>query len=137
MSGSFPVEVVTPAGGVVLSREARHLRLPGVDGHFGILAGHADLMAALGIGVAELDEPAGATLRFTICGGYAQVDGGRVLVLAEAAELPDRIDVARAEAARDRARRRLEAQDAEQDQDRARVALARALLRLRLAGRAG
>jgi len=135
MSALFPVEVVTPASGVVLSREARHLRLPGALGSFGILAGHADLMAALGVGEAELEDGGGQVQRFALCNGFAQVHGGRVLVLAEAAELPERIDVERAEAARDRARRRLDEGAGDVDEDRARAALVRALMRLQVAGR--
>lgn len=135
MSALFPVEVVTPTGGVVLKREARHLRLPGERGAFGILAGHADLMASLGIGVAEIEDATGQRQSFSIVGGYAQVAEGRVLVLAEASELPEKIDVERAERARDRARRRLDENPEGADSDRARVALARALLRLKLSGR--
>lgn len=135
MSAVFPVEVVTPAGGVVLKRDARHLRLPGADGSFGILAGHADLMAALGVGEAELEEGDGTKTLFTVSGGFAQVDAGRVLVLAEASELQGKIDVERARRAHDRAKRLLEERPDGFDEDRARIALARAMLRLKISGR--
>ena len=130
--GTFRVEIVTPTGGVILSREAKHVRLPGESGSFGVLAGHANLMAALGTGVAVVEEDKAVT-RLAMSGGYAHVHQGRLLVLAESAELPERIDAARAEAAADRARKRLEnAPDV--DLDRAQAALARALNRLRVAG---
>jgi len=128
-AGRFPVEIVTPAGGVVLSRTARHVRLPGLVGSFGVLAGHADLMVALGTGEAVVEEDGKSTI-LALSGGYAQVHQGRLLVLAEAAELPERIDAARAEAAAERARRRLA--EGGTDHERAQVALARALNRLRV-----
>lgn len=127
------VEVVTPAGGIVLSREARHVRLPGLQGSFGVLAGHAELMAALGTGLAQVEEAAGGTLLLAVSGGYAQVHAGRLLVLSESAELPERLDLARAEAALERARRRLESGGEDLDVARAQAAMARALNRLALA----
>ena len=66
-------------------------------------------------------------------GGFAQVQRDSVTVLAETAELAGEIDVARAEAARDRARERLaRRREAEVDAVRAEMALARALNRLRV-----
>lgn len=131
-TAGFPVEVVTPAGGVVLSREARHVRLPGLRGSFGVLAGHADLMAALGTGHAVVEEAGGGRVVLALSGGYAQVHEGRLLVLAESAELPERVDAARAAAARDRARSRLDGSRDGLDVERAQAALARALNRLTL-----
>lgn len=133
-TGTFPVEIVTPTGGVILSREARHVRLPGETGSFGVLAGHANLMAALGTGDATVEEDSGKTV-LAMSGGYAHMHQGRLLVLAESAELPERIDLARAEAAAERARRRLEGGGDDVNLDRARASLQRALNRLRLAGR--
>lgn len=132
---SFHVEVVTPAGGVVLDREAKHLQLPGEAGSFGILAGHADMMASLGTGIAELQNEAGASEQFTVSGGFAQVHAGRVTVLAESAELPGQIDLDRAEAARERAAKRLAMHNAETDIDRVEMALVRAMNRIKLASR--
>ncbi len=129
----FHVEVVTPAGGIVLSREAGHVRLPGLMGSFGVLAGHADMVAALGTGVATVEEKGGVTVRLALSGGYAQVKAGKLLVLAESAELPERVDAARAEAARDRARARL-SQGGDADVERAQASLARAMNRLELLG---
>ncbi|MFA7330978.1 MAG: ATP synthase F1 subunit epsilon [Candidatus Delongbacteria bacterium] len=131
-AGTFRVEIVTPAGGVILCREARHVRLPGLTGSFGVLAGHANLMAALGTGLAVVEEEQGTT-RLAMSGGFAQVNQGRLLVLAESAELPERIDAARAKAAAERARRRLHGGEAV-DVERAQAALTRALNRLQLLG---
>ncbi len=126
------VEIVTPAGGVVYSREASHIRLPGATGHFGILPGHTELMAALGLGIAEVDELGGEHRRLSMAGGFVQVQEDCVQILAEAAELPEQVDRERAEAARARAQERLDHPRSGVDDDRARLALLRALNRLSL-----
>jgi F-type H+-transporting ATPase subunit epsilon len=132
---TFTVEVVSPAGGVVINQTVSHLRLPGVEGYFGILAQHADLLAALGTGHLELDGPSGRTV-LALSGGYVQVKDGRVMVLAESAESSESLDLDRAKAAHGRASSRLHAPDADQDDLRARASLLRALNRMRLAERA-
>ena len=58
-------------------------------------------------------------------------------ILAEAAERPEEIDLARAQAARDRAEKRLKSGDPEVDLNRATVALERALIRIQIAGKGG
>ena len=59
----------------------------------------------------------------------------QVTVLAESAETPEDIDVARAQAARERAEKRLRSADADTDIQRAIIALERALIRLQIASR--
>jgi F-type H+-transporting ATPase subunit epsilon len=130
---TFPVEIVTPSGGIVYEHGADHVRLPGENGYFGILAHHADLMASLGTGRVDIDEPGGNHVELALCNGFVQIRGGRVRILAEAAERKERIDVERAREAEGRARQRL--QNGEQvDRSRAEAALARALLRQQVAG---
>ncbi len=134
---SFIVEIVTPAGGVVLNREAVHLRVPGEDGYFGILAAHADLMSSLGTGVLELDTESEGRLIAALTGGFLQVREGQVKILAEAAELPERIDIERARSSVERARRRMEESGMDLDMARAEASLKRAINRIRVADRAG
>jgi F-type H+-transporting ATPase subunit epsilon len=68
--------------------------------------------------------------------GFAEVRNDKVIVLADTAELPQDIDRARAERARDRAERRLAGRTQEEvDYARAAGALARALTRLQVAAR--
>jgi F-type H+-transporting ATPase subunit epsilon len=109
--------------------------VPGSEGYFGVLPGHAPLLATLGIG--ELTYRIGRDERHVaIAGGFAEVRNDKVIVLADSAERPQDIDRARAERARDRAEQRLagRAQD-EIDYARAGAALARALTRIQVAGR--
>jgi F-type H+-transporting ATPase subunit epsilon len=79
---------------------------PGVEGELGILPGHAALITSLNEG--ELRVTRGEQLQiFAIGGGYLEVLNNRVTVLADTAEQAAEIDVARAEAARERAERLL------------------------------
>jgi F-type H+-transporting ATPase subunit epsilon len=78
--------------------------------------------------------------RLAVIGGFAEVAGDRVIVLAESAEGPEEIDRARAEQARQRAEQRLAGRSPggaheEIDYSRALSALRRALARLEVAAR--
>ena len=130
---TFHVEIVTPSGGVVYEHDAEHVRLPGENGYFGILAHHADLMASLGTGRVDIDEPGGNRVLLALCNGFVQIHDGKVRILAEAAERRERIDVERAKEAETRARQRI-ADGQKFDQGRALAALQRSLLRQQVAG---
>lgn len=100
------------------------------------------MLSNIGIGIVTLHS-ADNDERFAVAGGVVEVHENRVTLLADVAEPASAIDVARAQAAVERARKRLglryEGSDQSEhiDADRARVALARALNRLQTAGKAG
>ncbi|MCH5276480.1 MAG: F0F1 ATP synthase subunit epsilon [Desulfovibrionaceae bacterium] len=129
------LEIVTPDK-VVLEADVDYVGAPGVDGEFGVLPGHIPLLAALSIG--ELYYRQGAETRWAfVAGGFAEVSGNRVSILAEAAELSSDIDVGRAKQARERAQGRLQAGPGKADVDlaRASAALKRAVARIHVASR--
>ena len=70
-----------------------------------------------------------------IISGFAEVLGDRVTVLAEVAERPEEIDVARAEEAKKRAEQRLASASSDPNMDwgRAAIALQRSLIRIQVA----
>jgi F-type H+-transporting ATPase subunit epsilon len=72
----------------------------------------------------------------SIAFGFAEVLPDRVTILAEIAELPDDIDVARAEAAKRRAEERIAKPTVDVDFERARMALMKSLVRLQVSTRA-
>lgn len=125
------LEVLTPER-TVYSSTVESLRAPGSEGSFGILPRHAFMLAMLDIGPVYFDV-GGQRQVLAVSGGFAEVHDNQVVLLVEAAELAEEIDVERAEAARDRARRRLD-RSYGMDVPRARAALARALNRLHVAG---
>ena len=111
------------------------VEVPGADGYFGVLPGHTPLLAALGAG--ELWYRTGQEKKYlAIFYGFAEVQPDRVTILARTAELPDEIDVARAEEARKRAQERMNRPAVDMDAERARIALMKALIRLQVSSRA-
>ena len=132
MANKILLEVVTPDK-LLVSKEVDVVVATGVDGEFGVLYGHVPFLATLAIG--ELRFRDGNNNEYAaIAGGFAEVTGEKVTILAEAAELAREIDVDRAKRARERAEQRLVKAAAEQqDFARAEGALQRAMLRLRVA----
>ena len=134
MADRLTLELATPTR-MVVAEVVDEVVIPGSQGYFGVLPGHAPLLATLGIG--ELTYRNGREERHVaVAGGFAEVRNDKVIVLADAAELPGEIDRARAERARDRAEQRLSGRSQDEiDYARAAAALARALIRLQVAGR--
>jgi len=130
------LELATPSR-LVVSAEVDEVVVPGSQGYFGVLPGHAPLLATLGIG--ELTYRVGRDeFHIATAGGFAEVRNDKVIILADAAETPADIDRARAERSRERAEARLGGRGASQeeiDYARAMAALARALTRLQVAAR--
>lgn len=133
---SIELVVVTPER-QLLRETVVEVTLPGADGQLGMLPGHAPLITELGIGEMDYRGKSGDSGTLAIISGFAEVLGDRVTVLAETAERPEEIDVARAEEAKKRAEQRLAAAagDPSVDWDRAAVALQRSLVRLQVAGK--
>jgi F-type H+-transporting ATPase subunit epsilon len=134
MADRLKLELATPTR-LVVSGEADEVVVPGVEGAFGVLPGHAPLLSLVGTG--EVMYRAGRTEHYlAVSGGFAEVGPDHVTILTETAERPEEIDPARARAAGERAEQRLRAAAAEEtDVDRALSALARARARLQTAGR--
>jgi len=111
------------------------VEIPGADGYFGVLPGHTPLLALLGAG--EMWYRRGTEVHHLVIAlGFAEVQPDAVTILAQIAERPDEIDVARAEAAKRRAEERLSKPMMDIDFERARLALLKSLIRLQVASRA-
>jgi F-type H+-transporting ATPase subunit epsilon len=128
------LELATPTR-LVVSEEADEVVVPGAEGYFGVLPGHAPLLALLGPG--EVMYRSGRTERYlAVSGGFAEVGADHVTILAETAERPQEIDAARARTARERAEQQLVGRGSDEvDYPRALSALARAQARLQVAAR--
>ncbi len=136
MADTFTLEVVTPARQVV-HEAVNEAQIPVLGGYIGVLPRHTPLLAEMGIG--ELSFHVGnRVVSCTAIGGFVEVLADRVIVLADSAERAEDINIARAEAARDRAQKRLAtANDPNVDWKRAEESLARAQVRLQVAAKAG
>lgn len=128
------VEVVT-AERVVFSDDAvDEVVAPGVEGQLAVLPRHAAFMTMLQPGELRLVK-GGEEIILAVTGGFLEVRENKVMILADAAERAEEIDVARAEAARRRAEETLAARKSGIDLARAEVALRRALARLEVVER--
>jgi F-type H+-transporting ATPase subunit epsilon len=123
------LEIVTPEK-KVFSGDVNFVVVPGKLGELGFLPNHAPLMSGLKIGIVRVHQE-GQPFKVAVSGGFVEVRGSRVTILADTAERSDQIDRERAEAARDRAEKRLTEKTADLDVARAEMALKRALNRLK------
>ncbi len=127
------LEIVT-AERVVFSDEVEVLVAPGIEGQLGILPHHAPLMTILLPGELWVRK-GGEEFSLAISGGFLEVRPDRIIVLADAAERAEEIDIARAEEAKRRAEERLTHPTSEVDMARAEAALHRSLARLKVVAR--
>ena len=135
MAETFQFEIVTPDK-MVLKDEAEQMQIPGKNGYLGILPGHAPLITELAIGEISYTLR-GETKYLALAWGFAEVLPDKVTILAEAAERPEDIDIARAQEAKKRAEQRLAQNGPELDYQRALNAVKRADVRLQVAAHAG
>jgi F-type H+-transporting ATPase subunit epsilon len=132
---SLRLEFVTPERAIA-HEDVDEVELPGEDGFFAVLPGHAPLLAARKTGPVGLRK-GGEKTYAVISSGFAEVTADRVSVLATSAERAEDIDIARAEAAKRRAEERLsKPTQTDFDAERARIAMLRALTRLQVARQA-
>lgn len=92
MAGTFKFELVTPErmlipaphddGKQTATADAEQVIVPGADGQFTVLAGHAPVLSALRPGVLEITL-SGGLRRIFVRGGFAEVEPDRLTVLAQ------------------------------------------------------
>jgi len=126
---TIKIEIVTPEK-MVFSDDVDVILAWGVEGQLGILPHHAPLMTML--------QPGDLVIRkgtqedyLTISGGFLEVRPDKVIVLADACERAEEIDVARAEAAKKRAQEALRTATTRVEAAEAQAALLRSLARLK------
>ena len=131
------LEVVTPTGPVV-SSDVDIVTAPGFGGEFGVLANHAPFLSTIKSGTLSFKKD--REVRYLmVSGGFAEVSNNKITFLVESAVYGTEVDVDRALRAKERAEKRI-AQARQKDEKinlaRAEAALQRALARLRAAEKA-
>jgi F-type H+-transporting ATPase subunit epsilon len=89
---TFQFDLVSPEK-LLFSREVNQVDVPGSEGDFGVLAGHASMVTTLRPGILVIHRDAGA-LRIVVEGGFAEVGPAGLTVLADMAVPVDEFDVA-------------------------------------------
>jgi F-type H+-transporting ATPase subunit epsilon len=84
MAQKIHFDLVSPER-MLLSEDVDMVTLPGAEGYFGVLAGHAPVISSLRPGVIEVKRGESPDLKLFVRGGFAEVGGQKVIVLAEEA----------------------------------------------------
>jgi F-type H+-transporting ATPase subunit epsilon len=126
--------IVTPEREVV-REEVEELEIPGTEGYFGVLPGHAPLFSELKVG--EVAYRNGTRWTFlAVAWGFVEVQPDQVRILAETAERAHEIDVDRAMRAKERAEEMISRGGEDVDYNQALVALERAIVRIQVSQKA-
>jgi F-type H+-transporting ATPase subunit epsilon len=130
MAKTLKLKIVTPER-QVLTKDVDQVILPGVAGSFGVLPEHAPMVVALKPGMVKVLHGSQSEV-YSCSGGYAEVTGEEVVLLADALETGVEINPERAKKAQQRAEERLAKRTEDTDTARAQAALLRALVRLKV-----
>jgi F-type H+-transporting ATPase subunit epsilon len=130
MADTFKFELITPER-MVLSADAAQVLVPGFEGEFTVLPGHAPVISALRPGVVDAALADTRKVRVFVKGGLVEVDADRLTVLAERAIPVEAMDAETVAAELQTA----EAELAEAADDAARLAAATAVERLKAMAR--
>lgn len=118
---------------VFFEGEADLVEFTTTEGDIGVYRNHVPLTVVVAPGILRITKD-GESREATLLEGFATILQDEIIILSEACEWPEEIDVIRAEEAKIRAERRMKS-DTEANYTRAELALRRALIRLRLAGK--
>ena len=132
MADELILEIVTPEK-MAFSGKVEEVTIPGTEGEFGVLKGHASLLSSIETGELSFIRD-GKRTHYAVSTGYAEVTSGRVTVLVETAERSDMIDKERAKRAREIAETKINKLSKEDDErEAAKAALAKSNVRLNVA----
>ena len=130
MAKTFHLEIIA-ADRVFFKGECEHLVITAIDGLLGILAGHEPLVTCLPTG--ELKYMTDGVWHYAaISEGFIQVLPDSAVILADSCELPEEIDIKRAEEARERAQEKLRQKQSIMEYYHTQAALNRAMNRLKV-----
>ncbi len=91
MADRIQFELVTPER-LIISTDVEMVVVPGTEGNFGVLPGHAPLISTIRPGTIDIYEGRAITERIFVVGGIAEVTPERCTVLADEAIAPDALD---------------------------------------------
>jgi F-type H+-transporting ATPase subunit epsilon len=89
---TFKANLVSPER-LLFSDEVDQVDLPGLEGDFGVLAGHTPIVAALRPGIVDI-RTADTRQRFVVLGGLAEFSSEELTILADTASSVEEFDVA-------------------------------------------
>lgn len=130
MSKTFHLEIIA-ADRVFFEGDVEHLVVTAIDGLLGILPGHEALVTSLPTG--ELKYMVDGKWHYAaISEGFIEVMPDFAVILADSCELPEEIDIKRAEEAKMRAEERMRQKQSIMEYYHTQTALNRAMNRLKI-----
>lgn len=127
----FKLQVISPDR-IFYDGEAEMVEVKTTEGEMGIYQDHIPLTAIVAPGILRIHE--GEEVKeAALLDGFIEITKNKVVVLAEACEWPEEIDINRANEAKIRAERRLKGEEGSINEVRAEMALRRSLTRISLA----
>ena len=127
------LEIVT-AERAIYSEDVNILVAPGIDGELAILPHHAPLLTVIQPGELRIVDNNKESF-VAISGGFLEVMGNHIIILADTAEHSEEIDLKRAEEALERAQERVQSSQMDIDLERGVAALKRSQARVKVAYR--
>ena len=124
------IKVIQPTQ-IRIDKEYDHVIVPGVDGDFGISFDHTPFITKIRTGVLQLFQNEKCE-EYAIHDGFVKVENNIVTIVCDTIEKKDEIDIARANASRERAEERLKSSKENINFRRAEASLKKALVRLEL-----
>ncbi len=125
---TFLIKIITPER-VFYEGEATMAEFNTMEGEIGVYAAHIPMTVILRPGVLTLTQGDGQK-KAALHTGFAEILPEQITILAEEAEWPGEIDIARAQAAKERAEERIRERRTDTDIARAETALQRAVARI-------
>jgi F-type H+-transporting ATPase subunit epsilon len=130
MAKTFHLEIIS-TDRLFFSGEVEHLVITAIDGLIGIMAGHEPLVTSLPTG--ELKYLVDGEWKYAaISEGFIQVMPDASIILADTCELPEEIDIKRAQEAKERAEELLRQKQSIKEYYETQAALNRAMNRLKI-----
>lgn len=130
---TIKLEIIT-AERQVIADDVNAVIAPGIEGELGILPHHAPLMTMLKPGELIIRKDSEETY-MSVSGGFLEIRPDKIIILADACERAEEIDIERAEEAKRRAEEVLKSRPPEVDFAQTQAALLRSLIRLKVAER--
>lgn len=132
MANTMKLQIITPTR-TILDTEVESVILTTTEGDMGIFYDHEPVVALLAYKDMTYTQE-GKKKKATTLGGFVEVTKDRIMILTDASELQDEIDIERAKRAKERAEKRLAEKGEGIDHLRAEIALKKAIARIRLKG---
>src|SRR5690606_30052413 len=107
MAATYNLQIVTPER-EIFNAPVESIRLPGMEGSFGVLRNHAPIVAALEAGVVYMIDAEIRHQSIVIGGGFFQMANNKAILLADSAQYTHEIDIESANAEERLARSEME-----------------------------